>query len=265
MPFSGIYNSIRDLQLVLLIKLVKKTHLINLQAEAMRLERLIHDVKLRDEDFTLYVSRFHDLVVALEGAGSNISEERIVHLFLTSLRDSPLHHAANRWLDQPGQLGYPESFEEVRNLMHLAWINQAHSSTLTQHPPKITFAAHAPPSTEKNRRFCIFCDKTNHSSEKCRSYRIDRGGGVPTLAKLGRDTQKKGHSGLATDKVSHSSFTVSYTTAQALQRIIVLDTGSTINILRDEDLFDTIRSCEESVVGWVEPSASTDERIIPLG
>jgi hypothetical protein len=131
--------------------------------------------------------------------------------------------------------------------MHLAWINRAPSYSIVQSPPEMTFAAHAhsstaPSPTGKQRRYCVFCDKNNHSSEKCHHYRIDRSGGVVTLVKL----ERKGHSsGLATDKPSHSSFAAPISRSAKPQRIVVVDTGSTINILRHRDLFNSINPCEE--------------------
>jgi hypothetical protein len=55
----------------------------------MRIERIIHDAHMGLDDFTVFCSRFNDLIVALECAGSQISKERIVHLFLNAMKDSP--------------------------------------------------------------------------------------------------------------------------------------------------------------------------------
>jgi hypothetical protein len=72
----------------LLMKIVKSTHLVNLEAEAMRLETALQHMRMGNDDFTTYSSQFHDLVVSLQSVGSNMTTERVVFLFLVSLPQS---------------------------------------------------------------------------------------------------------------------------------------------------------------------------------
>jgi hypothetical protein len=73
-----------------LLRIVKGTHLINLEAEAMRMEKKLQEMRLGVKDFTTYASKFHDLIIGLDNVGSKLSTERIVFIFLFSLKSSPL-------------------------------------------------------------------------------------------------------------------------------------------------------------------------------
>jgi hypothetical protein len=84
-----------------LLRIVKGTHLINLEAEAMRMEKKLQEMRLGVEDFTTYASKFHDLIIGLDNLCSKLSTERIVFIFLFSLKSSPLQGAADRLLDDP--------------------------------------------------------------------------------------------------------------------------------------------------------------------
>jgi hypothetical protein len=105
-----------------LLRIVKGTHLINLEAEAMRMEKKLQEMRL-----ILRPSKFHYLIIGLDNVGSKLSTERIVFIFLFSLKSSPLQGAADRLLNDPEQEGDPDTFEKARNRMHLAWINQSSS------------------------------------------------------------------------------------------------------------------------------------------
>jgi hypothetical protein len=92
-----------------LFQIIRVTHMINLEAEQMRLEQKLHGMMLAGDDFTVYAARFNDILVGLTTAGSKLSDSRLVFVFLRSLRGSPLQTAADRWLDNTRQDGFPTS------------------------------------------------------------------------------------------------------------------------------------------------------------
>jgi hypothetical protein len=192
-----------------LAKITKSPHVRNLQAESMRLEALLQAMHLGNDDFSVFSSRFNDILVALDNAGATMDPGRSVYMFLDSLKGSPLQPASDRWLDDTSQTGFPQSFQQARNLMNRPWINRAPLTNIPPAvPPEMTFVAHpSPPPREK--RWCVFCDKQGHSSERCNSWKIERSGDTLIVVRKDRSggKHKKGHSsGLVLEAAANASF-----------------------------------------------------------
>jgi hypothetical protein len=122
-----------------LVAIAKETHLDNLEEEAMRLETKLQTMRLGSGDFPTYSSDFRNVLVALQSTGSEITARRIVRIFLLSLKGSVIQGAADWWLDDPTQSGFPRDFESARTLMHRAWVN--HSTEVSGPTIEVSYIA----------------------------------------------------------------------------------------------------------------------------
>jgi hypothetical protein len=241
-----------------LVEIARETHLGNLEAEALRLESKLLAMKMGGTDFPSYASNFHSVIVALESARSGITHKRIVLIFLLSLRGSPIQGAADRWLDDPSQAGFPESFEAVRTLMHRAWLSQTHASHTAPSTPEISYlakpsrpAATEPlplASTPRRKSHCILCDSAGHPAENCWSYCVVRVSGEPTIVKMDKKERGKTRPSSISNG-SYCSFSAGRVPSDNRREDIVLDTGSTVNIFKDPHLFNKLTGCHETVIG----------------
>jgi hypothetical protein len=245
-----------------LFKIVKDTHMINMEGEQLRFEQKLREMSMGSEDYTTYASRFHDLLVGLGSAGSKISATRQVYVFLMSLRGSPLQISADRWLENPHQDGYPASFDEARNLMHLAWMSKAESlqrdlamvARLPSHP---AYSQQSVQSSSTGSR-CLFC-RGSHPTDSCRLYRVEHRDGqilvVPFSSEKKKSRKggpKKNTSGLVIHgEFAKSSYFVGTASSRTSSSRLVLDTGTTVHIFRDRDLLSSTSSCREEVHGVV--------------
>jgi hypothetical protein len=245
-----------------LFKIAKDTHMVNMEGEQLRLEQKLQEMAMGGDDFTTYAARFHDLLVGLGSAGSKISAARQVYVFLMSLRGSPLQISADRWLENPRQDGYPASFDEARNLMHMAWVSKAESlhrdvAMVARHPPHPTSSQQSSQSSSTGGSKCLFC-QGSHSTDFCRLYRVERRDGqmlvVPASSERKKKTRKGGPRKNTSGLVIHGEFTNSSyiagnVSSHPSSSRLVLDTGTTIHIFRDRDLLLSTSSCREEVHG----------------
>jgi hypothetical protein len=241
-----------------LIRITRRTHLVNVQAEIRRLESQLQAMQFgQTDDYAIFTSRFNSILVGMASAGSKMTKEMVVFIFLSSLKSSVLQPAADRWLDDPSQVGYPVNFEAARNLMQMAWLNSSSKPSLLEDLPPVVMVSRQPP---RDANSCVLCKKKGHTAEACWTFAVEEIQGQMVLVRLDnvepavsqsrRPREKKKHPPSRSNTAGIAiSLTSTLDSAEKESPTLVLDTGSTIHVFRDKELFCETAACREKVIG----------------
>ena len=235
-------------------RLISEQHAPDLELELQRMETIFQRLRMEEEPLPTFYKKFKDAYEAVVSLGSTISERRAVLLFLQSLSSSELSTLACGIMDRPYAKDYPASLEDARQLFMPAWnrLEMEVAANVTFLAGRKTDArdcgcrpcpAHQgvtiplSPPPPRVPSVCPVCGKSNHTAEKCYLLRDMKKEGV-----LARFMDEK-----RSNKMKHSSYTI--VSSARSSRLIALDTGSNINLFCSRELFASLESCSEIVMG----------------
>jgi hypothetical protein len=218
--------------------LVMGIHIADSSTRRFEVEDEIRSLKMGSKSFYVHLADFRQKLGTAASLGSKMEDGAVVHYFLRSLLGSPLQAVAVRILEAAGTPTFPKKFEELKSVLEPAWQFSCSGLVPATEVEPVAFLANQGSKPGK----CPVCDLGGHPVEKCYILRDLKKNGTIESLKAARKKPASNNQRRSYVAVAGSAGTPG--------GLLTLDTGSNVNVFSSRELFSTLWSCRDGIVGF---------------